>query len=346
MNYIDNNGPDDKAVAEASKAAPSISLAAAVFLIVLSSYLSAVTVRSYGYADGRLLTYSALLCISCALYSFLLVHFRNPAVLISPAAAFAIPVFLGSDVLLAVQAASIILIISAAVSLAVLKRAPSFKLLILTAVLLFFAYAVSAAVSLENSFGSVAGGLSSIKAVFLTNFSEALAAVPTAESLTATVGGRLDLFIDYLVVMAPAALMSASLVLAWFLLFLFKSASRIFGTFGLLFEKGRIPKAFAVFYILIAVISFFSSSLAGPVSVAALNLQYVFMIMFAGVGLREVFLKFSRIKSSFAKTTITCFAICAAVFLQYAVIICIPIILPLISYYGAYRTLRFGAEGR
>ncbi len=246
----------------------------------------------------------------------------------------------GVDRILALIAISAVLLFSATVSVLILRRAEKFYVFLFSSALFFIVFSglvillfsgsgVSVTAAVERIYGSV-------KAVILEVIKVSEQNGLPAGSVDA---GALSVAITAL---APAAVMIASMISSLVFIALFTLATRIAGTRELLLTGGfTVPRPFAVIYIIVTILSFLTAVFPDPWSYAVLNIDYVMMAIFAVAGIKSFFRSSGKRR---AGSGLVPFLIVAAVSVFFfggtAASVIISVMIPVLSYIGAFRSLR------
>ncbi len=274
--------------------------------------------------------------------TYLFLHVRSVAVIAPPVIAVALALAIGASLLPTLIVSSAVLVISAAAAVMLLKRTTPFIFFLVVSALFFVAAGLFAFVTLKNAYGSFSAGVEELKKA-------AAAAVDSAvEALR--LSGRFDdtgidtgALTDAVFALIPSAAMILSMICAVIFTAVLKLATKVIsGTRDLLFpEKLVTPIPFAVIFIISVVTSFLSGSFPAPFSYAAVNIHYVLMAYFAGIGFLEILRSVSGFRlTSGRKTAVILLTVAAVVIGWFAFAMFVPVLLPILSYFGVFRSLK------
>lgn len=316
----------------------TLKIAAMIAAAAVAFALSTVTAGL-----GRVNVAVSFVCFTAAavIMTFLFLHVRSAAVLIPPAVAIAAALALGGDVLTTLIAASLILVLAGTAALMLLKRAAPFIIFLTLTALYFGATAFFAVAALRSSFGSVSAGIDEIRKAVAAAVSDVLANMNASGALT-ELGADSGSLGEAVFALFPSAVMIFSMIASAVHTGILKLLTRAAGTRDLLFaEKLSTPVPFAVIFIVTIVLSFLSGTIPPPGSYVIVNLHFILMTYFAGIGFLELVRTILRSRLTAGKKTAAIAVVVTAVaFGWFAFAAFFPVLLPVLSYFGVFRTVK------
>ena len=296
---------------------------------------------AFFFGKGDYEASAAVFLASAVVMTVILCHQKNPVFSVVPfvlgVTAAAVP---GVGFLPAVIALSAVLVFSCAMSVMLIRRVERFFIFLLASAMLFAVYTGLLILILSGPEISVAASIEKLS-------SAASAAVAELIRIAGENGAELgsidpEMLANSVIELIPAAIMTVSMILSLIFTALFGLAARIAGTKEL-FKSGGfvVPRLFAAIYLLLTVFSFVSGYIPDPWSYMIINLDYVLMAIFIVVGIRELFRSPVIFKTGGRFIIVLLIAGTVALFFGGSIIsTAIAIALPVLSYVGAFRSLR------
>ena len=313
------------------------------FVAMIAAAAVAFTLSTVTAGLGRVNVIVSFVCFTAAavIMTFLFLHVRSVAVLIPPAVAVSAALALRADVLTTVIVTAAVLVLAGLAALMLLKRAAPFILFLTLTAVYFGATAFFAVATLRSSFGSVSAGVAEVKKTVAAAVEDALATLNASGTL-ADLGVDSGSLSETVFALFPSAVMIFSMIVSVIHTALLKLLTRAAGTRDLLFtEKLATPVPFAVIFIVSIVLSFLSGTVPPPWSYVIVNLHIILMAYFAGVGFLELVRTILRSRLTAGKKTAAIAVIVIAVaFGWFAFAMFFPVLLPTLSYFGVFRTIK------
>lgn len=318
-------------------------------IVISVLFTAAATFGASWFLGSPLDPVAAALCFIAAsiVLTAAMTHLKSPAIIAGPVIGAAAAIFASADPLLAIVAASSALVFSGITAVLLLRSATRFHTFLFCSATSFCSFSAYFAMTLTARFGSLGDALDKYTAAT----EEAVVTIVKLASDTGRIPeGAIpdaDLLTEAAVAMTPAVLMIASMAAALAVLLLLKLVARIAGTKELLF-RGRItvPRPFAVIFVIVTVLTVFAGFIPEPVSYVIENLESVFMAIFAGYGAIEIvrILKNPRTPSKL-RTVLIVVLVALLLFGGVFAAFIIPLCVPVLSYFGAFRAVREKNEG-
>ncbi|MBQ6263450.1 MAG: hypothetical protein IJK58_08055 [Clostridia bacterium] len=296
---------------------------------------------AYFFGAGRFGASALVFFVSAFVMTFIFTHQKGLLFSLVPFVLGYFAVLLpGVDRLLALIALCAVLLFSAAVSVLIIRRAERFFVFLLSSALFFAVFSGVLLLLLSDSTGSVTVAAERLSGASKTVVGEMIR-IAGQNGLSA---GEIDAdaLSGAVTALVPAAVMIVSMISSLIFTALFGLAARIAGTRELLLPgEFTATRPFAVVYILVTLLSFMTGFIPAPWSYVILNVDYVMMAIFFVVGIK------SLVRSARARRTggrfiaILIAAAAATVFFGGTVAsLLISILIPLLSYVGAFRSLK------
>ena len=310
---------------------------------VLSSLFAFVSAfgAAYLFGTGRFAAFAPVFFLASLVMTFIFTHQRSMLFSLVPFALGYLTVLIpGVDMILALIALSAILFFSATVGVLIIRRAEKFYIFLLSSALFFTVFSGILLLLLSDSTGSVAAAAEKLSSASKTVIAEM---IRISEQNGLSPGAvDTDALSAAVTVLVPAAVMIFSMIASLIFTALFGLAARIAGTWDLLMQgEFRVTRPFAVIYILVALLSFMASVIPDPWSYVVLNVDYVMMAIFAVEGIKSLFRSAKKRRGGGRLAVILIGAAVAAVFFGGTVAsLLISILIPLLSFIGAFRSLR------
>ncbi len=246
----------------------------------------------------------------------------------------------GVDMILALIALSAILFFSAVMGALIIRRTEKFYVFLLSSAFFFAVFAGILLLLLSDSSGSVTAAAERLSGASKKVIGQMMNIAKQNGLSTESIDA--DALSAAATALVPAAVMIFSMIASLIFTAFFGLATRIAGTRDLLMPgEFRVTRPFAVIYLIVTVLSFMTGFIPEPWSYVILNLDYVLMTIFFIVGIRSLF-RTARLRRAGGRIiTVLIVAAAAAVFFGGTVAsIIISTAIPLLSYIGAFRSLK------
>ena len=333
MDNVPDTGEMNGAGRGASKAARSVMSALFAFASAFGS--------AYLFGTGRFAAFAPAFFAAALVMTFIFSHRKGLLFSFVPFALGYFAVLLpGVDTVLALIAMSAVLFFSAVVGLLIIRRAEKFYVFLLSSALFFAVFSGILLLLLSDSTGSLTAAAERLSGASKTVISEMMR---IAEQNGLSPGEvDVDALSAAVTALVPAAIMIISMIASLLFTALFGLAARIAGTRDLLLQgEFKVTRPFALIYILVTLLSFMTGVIPDPWSYVILNVDYVLMAIFFVVGIKSLFRSVKNRRGGGRLIVILIAAAAAAVFFGGTVAsLLISILIPLLSYFGAFRSLR------
>ena len=310
-------------------------------VVLLASVAFTLSVLTFSLLRANVVVSFVCFMTSAVIMTYLFLHVRSAAVLAPPAVAVGIALALRADILPALITAALILVPAGTAALMLLKKAAPFTLFLALSALYFAALASFAFITLKTSFGSVSAGVEELKKVVSSAVDDVLGMLRSSGSFQDVTldSGSLT---DAVFAITPAAVMIFSMIASAAHTGVLKLLTRLSGTRDLLFaEKLTTPVPFTVMFVISVILSFLSATVPPPWSYVIVNVNYVLMAYFAVIGVAEIIRSITGSRLGSGRKTVMIVLLAAAIAVGwFSLALFLPILLPILSYFGAFRSVK------
>ena len=296
---------------------------------------------AYLFGAGHFPASAPVFFVSALVMTFIFTHQKAIMFSLVPFALGYLAVLLpGVDMILALIALCAILFFSSVTGVLIIRRTEKFYVFLLLSALFFAAFSGILLLLLSDSTGSVTAAAERLSGASKKVLAEMIR-ISEQNGLSA---GAIDsdALSAAVTALVPAAVMIFSMIVSLIFTVLFGLAARVAGTRDLILQgEFNAPRPFALIYILVTLLSFMTGVIPDPWSYVILNVDYVLMAIFFVVGIKSLLRSAKKRRGGGRPIVILIAAAAVAVFFGGTVAsLLISILIPLLSYFGAFRSLR------